>query len=82
MLMGLMWPAHLPIPKDFAGMSALLDAYPEGETVAWSTFHALRGRALLNFLEDGETARAGIAFRRASELGDELGMHFWRLHER
>ena len=65
-------------PEKLRRYVRLLDAYPEGETVAWSTFHALRGRALLNFLEDGETARAGITFRRASELGNELGMHFWR----
>jgi tetratricopeptide (TPR) repeat protein len=57
----------------------LLDAYPEGETVAWSTFHALRGRALLNVFEDEETAKTSAAFHRMSELGDELGMHFWRL---
>ena len=66
-------------PERLRRYVALLDAYPEGETVAWCTFHAARGTALLGFLEDGDTARAGIAFRRASELGDELGMRFWRL---
>ena len=29
-------------------------------------------------LEDGETAKASVAFHQASELGSELAMHFWR----
>ena len=66
-------------PERLRRYIALLDAYPEGETVAWCTFHAARGTALLGFLENGDAAKASIALRRASELGDELGMRFWRL---
>jgi hypothetical protein len=65
-------------PERLRRYVALLETYPEGETVAWSTFHVLRGRALLNLLEEGETAQASVAFHGASERSNELGMRFWQ----
>jgi hypothetical protein len=65
-------------PEKLRRYVGLLEGYPEGETVAWSTFHVWRGKALLNFLEDGATAKARTAFHRALEQSDELGMRFWQ----
>jgi hypothetical protein len=65
-------------PEKLRRYAGLLEAYPAGETVAWSTFHVLRGRALLSFLEGGEAAKASAAFHRAVERSDELGMRFWQ----
>lgn len=57
----------------------LLDRYPEEERVGWSEFHAARGRALLALMCGDDGADAAQAVRRATTLGERLGMHFWRL---
>jgi class 3 adenylate cyclase/tetratricopeptide (TPR) repeat protein len=55
----------------------LAEAFPPGETVAWSTFHAMRGRALLRRIEEGDTAETRAALGEVKRRGDELAMRHW-----
>ena len=55
----------------------LLEAFPQGETVDWSRFHALRGRALTGYLEAPQSAETWENIQKTMLFGKELGMHFW-----
>jgi tetratricopeptide (TPR) repeat protein len=55
----------------------LLNAFPMNETVSWSTFHTLRGRALLRLLEAPKSSTLPEIISEAAALGEGLGMRHW-----
>jgi class 3 adenylate cyclase/tetratricopeptide (TPR) repeat protein len=53
--------------------------FPEGERLAWSEFHAMRGRALLGRLRYGDAPEVRAADAAVQQRGHELGMRHWLL---
>jgi hypothetical protein len=56
---------------------ALTTDYAEGESLAWSNFQALRGRALLGRLLQGDIPEVRKANDAAVKRGRELSMRHW-----
>jgi class 3 adenylate cyclase/tetratricopeptide (TPR) repeat protein len=56
---------------------ALAADFPEGERLAWSNFHARRGRALLGRLLHGDVPEVREAIDIVVKLGKELSMRHW-----